>query len=127
MKNMQESDTILVQELSLSFQNQLSFYQELRDTVRSITSKLILSRGDMSGLLSGMEKKKKLLDAIQQERLRSSENVALWQERRNLYSVNAEIQALNDILAQTEKVIKEFLEGEDQLKKYLEKMYRKDS
>lgn len=124
---MQESDTILVQELSLSFQNQLSFYQELRDTVRSITSKLILSRGDMSGLLSGMEKKKKLLDAIQQERLRSSENVALWQERRNLYSVNAEIQALNDILAQTEKVIKEFLEGEDQLKKYLEKMYRKDS
>ncbi|MFP4014281.1 MAG: hypothetical protein ACLFVQ_09370 [Chitinispirillaceae bacterium] len=124
---MNDSDTILVSELSESFQLQLSMYRELRDTVRSILSKLILSRGDVAGLMSGIEKKKKLLEAIEQERTRSSENVALWQERRTLYPVNGEIQALNDILGQTESVIKEFLDGEDQLKNYLEKMYRKDS
>lgn len=124
---MKESDTILVQELSGSFQLQLSMYRDLRDTVRSILSKLILSRGDVAGLMSGIEKKKKLLEAIEQERAKSSENVSLWQQRRKLYPVNAEIEALNTILGQTESVIKEFLDGEDQLKNYLEKMYRKDS
>ncbi len=125
MNNMQENDTILVQDLIVSFTRQLALYKELRDTVRSVMSKLILSRGDTAGLMSGIEKKQKLMEAIGLERESSAEKVALWQERRDLYDTNKEIGYFNEILTQTQKVIKEFLESEDQLKRYLEKMYKK--
>ena len=119
------NDKLVIGELCGSFERQLSFYKDLRDTVRSTLSKLILSRGDAAALIAGIEKKKKLLDSIEQERTASAKFVEYWQERRDALALDSDAAVLNGILTQMESVIKEFLGEEEKLKVYLEKMYKK--
>lgn len=125
LENSFHNDKLVIGELCGSFERQLSFYKELRDTVRSTLSKLILSRGDAAALMAGVEKKKRLLDSIEQERIQSSKFVEYWQERRSELALEGDAVVLNGILTQMESVIKEFLSEEDKLKVYLEKMCKK--
>ncbi|NLG17663.1 MAG: hypothetical protein GX556_10070 [Fibrobacter sp.] len=121
---MDENDTILIQELADSFRRQLQWYRELRDLVRKILGRLVLSRGDISGVIAGLEKKKDLLENIQNERSRTSAMVEKWQSRKGLMEVG-ETQALDEVLEQTGTAIREFLDEEEQLKKYIESIVNK--
>jgi tRNA C32,U32 (ribose-2'-O)-methylase TrmJ len=122
-----DNDTILIRELKNSYTMQLGWYRELGMLVQKILGKLILSRGDISGLVSGLEKKQKILAFIENERNRTSDRVKQWQERKKYVTNEDEVQELNSILTDVEKVIKAFLNEEDQLKKYIERLIEKDS
>lgn len=106
---------------------QLCWYRELGLLVQKILGKLILSRGDISGLVSGLEKKQKILSSIENERNRTSDYVKHWQERKNYVTNENEVQELNLILTDVENAIKAFLNEEDQLKKYIERLVEKDT
>ena len=58
-------DTSLVRELTESFSSQVNTYCELKALVQKMMGKLILSRGDFTGLMGSMEQKKRLLDSIE--------------------------------------------------------------
>jgi hypothetical protein len=89
-------------------------------------SKLILARGDAGVLMSGVDKKVKLIDRINAERNSISEHISFWQEyRQKLPPSDRSAAALNEILTRTEDVIKAFLAEEEKLKQYVEKMYKK--
>lgn len=124
---MNDNDTILIQELKKSYGMQLGWYRELGLLVQKILGKLILSRGDISGLVSGLEKKQKILSCIENERNRTSDNVKQWQERKMHVTNEDEVQELNSILTDVENAIKAFLNEEDQLKKYIERLVEKDT
>jgi hypothetical protein len=124
---MNEHDIILVQELTQSYQQQFIWYKELRDLVRKILSRLILSRGNMSELLAGLEKKQKLLESIEAERRRTSEYIVQWQNCKAHIETNDEIKIFDDVLQKTGLAIKEFLDEEEMLKRYLEGIIKKDS
>ncbi|MDR0307525.1 MAG: DUF5102 domain-containing protein [Chitinispirillales bacterium] len=117
----------IVAELCDSFERQLSFYKELRDTVRSTLSRLILARGDAAALMAGIEKKKRLLEKIERERAASAKFVEYWQAHRDELSGEEDAAVLNGILTQMEGVIREFLAEEEKLKSFLEKMFKKGS
>jgi len=124
---MDDNDTILIRELKNSYVMQLDWYRELGMVVQKILGKLILSRGDISGLVSGLEKKQKILAFIENERNRVSDYVKQWQERKKCVANEDEVQELNLLLTDVEKAIKAFLNEEDQLKKYIERLLEKDS
>lgn len=118
---------IIVNELCMSFERQLSLYKELLDGVRANMSQLILSRGDPGILMVGVDKKVKLIDKINQERSDVAGHIEFWQEHREKLSNTVDAAALNDILTRTEDIIKEFLAEEEKLKQYVEKMYSKSA
>jgi hypothetical protein len=123
---MSENDTILIQVLKTSFSLQLQWYKELLDLDRKMMSRLVLSRGDMSGIVTGMENKNRLIDMIQMERDRTCSMVGLWQKRKNELSNNdTDRIAFDEILEQIESTIREFLREEDLLKKYIDGIIKK--
>jgi hypothetical protein len=124
---MNEHDTILIRELIASYEKQNEWYLDLRDLVQKILSRLILSRGNMSELMIGLGKKKKLLECIEHERLRTTESVQRWQEIKKNVIVCEETTSLNEILETTSVAIKEFLDEEEKLKKYLEGIVKKET
>jgi hypothetical protein len=124
---MGENDTILIQELKSSFSLQLGWYKDLLNLDRKMMSRLVLSRGDMSGIVSSMEKKNRLIDMIQMERDRTFAMISLWQQRKNNVShKNSESYLLDKILEQIENVIQDFLLEEDQLKNYINGLIKKN-
>lgn len=127
MKYMDENDRILIQELTDSYNQQLVWYRELKALVQKILSRLILSRGDISGLMSGLEKKQKLMERIESERHRTSDLVNKWQDRKMHLQPCQDTAILNDVLQTTSGAIKEFLDEEEKVKKYLESIIRKET
>lgn len=123
---MQLNDKMIVQELAIVLNSQLEHYSQLRDLVRKILSRVILARGDITGIVAGLEKKKQLLDQIETERKNSSELIAQWQQRKHFLKDDASVSDLNSILDQMEITIKEFLDEEDKLKKYIENILSKE-
>jgi hypothetical protein len=123
---MNEHDIILIQELTASYKKQSVWYVELRDLVQKILSRLILSRGNMSELMIGLGKKKKLLDFVEFERSRTTESVLRWQEIKKNIIVCEETTSLNEVLETTSIAIKEFLDEEEKLKRYLEGIVKKE-
>lgn len=85
----------------------------------------MLTRGDVTGLKTSFEKKQTVLDDIVKERTCSEEHVKLWQVRKNQIAQSAQSKELDSVLHQTQIAIGEFLEGEEQLKKYLEHVVKK--
>jgi len=126
LKTMQANDKILIQQLTTVLTGQLEHYREMRDLVRKMLSRVILSRGDLSGVIPCLEKKKKLLDTIESERQQSSDLFVQWQSRKNSIREDAAVTVLNSILDQTEVTIREFLDEEEQLKRYIEKNITKE-
>ena len=115
---------IVIAALRASFERQLSVYAELRDAARSSLSKLVLSRGDAGVMIAGVEKKARLLEQIDRERESIAEEIEYWQENRQNLARDRDAASLNEILARTETVIKEFLTEEEKLRQYVEKIFK---
>jgi len=115
---------IVIGALRASFERQLSVYAELRDAARSSLSKLVLSRGDAGVMIAGVEKKARLLEQIDRERASIAEEIEYWQENRQNLARDRDAASLNEILARTETVIKEFLTEEEKLRQYVEKIFK---
>jgi hypothetical protein len=118
-------DTTLISSLQESYKRQISLYQSLASLVQKTLSQIILTRGDVSGLMGNFAQKKDLLDSILKERAESEPLVAMWQKRKADVPLNAQTAQLDSLLQKTQSVIQEFLEGEEQLKKCLEHVVKK--
>jgi hypothetical protein len=113
-------DSMIVSILSDSYARQLSWYEELSLLVQKTLGQLALSRGSVGAVMGSFEKKQKIIAMIADERGRISAAAALWQERKRSAATSPAIIDLEGLLAKTESAIKEFLDGEDQLKRYVE-------
>jgi len=115
-----KDDTILVQTLTDSFRRQLDWYMELREVVRQLMSRLVLSRGSLSQLTDGLQKKKQLVEEIEAERHRIAGPMSLWLERKNSIIAGDDVESFDKLLQMVTAAIKDFLDDEDQLRVYLE-------
>ena len=115
-----ENDKILIQSLHNSFCCQLECYNTLRDVVRQLMSRLVLSRGDLSKLVEGFQKKKVLIDKIENERFRVAQQVEQWQQRKAHIGTCETIERFEQTLQKVTDAIQHFLNDEEQLQKYLE-------
>jgi len=118
------NDTVIISELSASYSKQIRWYRDLSGLVQKTLSQLVLSRGNVAGVMGNFEKKQQIFSHIAEERRRISEAAAQWQTRKPHASSSREADKLDGLLSETETVIKEFLDGEEQLKRYLEHMAR---
>ena len=112
--------SLLVEGLIQSFTSQVELYKKLIVIVQKILGQMAISRGNFSSVMGFFEEKQKLLEQIEKERDRSKKSVEIWQKEKERIPDSEQTAHLDTILAETEKVIKEFLDIEDQLKKYLE-------
>jgi hypothetical protein len=108
-----------------SYKKQLSLYRRLIEIVQKALGQIVLTRGDTTALMSSFSQKQELLDAIVNERASTDEAARLWRERKGTLPQGPDTRELDDLLSKTEAAIREFLEGEEQLKKYLEHMMKK--
>jgi hypothetical protein len=122
---MPENNAVIIKELCDSYRIQLGFYNDLGDTVQRILSKLILSRGDLSALKTDFAEKKRFLEQIEAERLKIAPQVKKWQDTKAFHGETKEALELDGILYETGNTIKKFLDGEEQLKKHLERILQK--
>jgi hypothetical protein len=118
-------DTTLISALQASYKRQLSQYRSLASLVQKTLSQVVLTRGDMSGLVANFAQKKAILESILKERAEAEPLVLLWQERKAAIPKTAQTAQLDSLLSNTQSVIREFLEGEEQLKKYLEHVVKR--
>jgi hypothetical protein len=116
------ADASLVSILTESFARQGEWYRQLRANVQKTLSKMVLSRGDPSSVMANFAEKQKLLESIAHERERIKDQISLWQERKTRIAVSAGTEDLNRILLETEGIIREFLDSEEQIRKYLQHM-----
>jgi hypothetical protein len=112
-------DSVLIAELTASYAQQLDWYRKLNADAQKILGKLVMARGDVSPVMGAFAEKQKLLERIGNERGRIGDRVKLWQERKAAITPGRETETLNDILSDTETVIREFLENEERIQKYL--------
>jgi hypothetical protein len=115
------TDQELITALTLSCRRQLEMYRRLLDTAQGILGRLAVSRGDLSALTPAFRQKQEILDAIAADRLDSTPLVTLWQERKEAARAACAATDLDTALAETESVIKRFLDNEEQIKRYLER------
>jgi hypothetical protein len=113
-------DKLLVESLISTCTRQLALYRQLNDISQKILGQVVLSRGDVSGIAPALAGKQRVLAAITEERTGSQAAVTLWQERKGSIPQGERTAFLNQVLADMGAVIKQFIEKEDQLKKYLE-------
>jgi hypothetical protein len=115
----------LIAGLTRSYTHQLELYKTLTALVQKALSHVVLSRGDLSGLIPVFTKKQELIDTIVKERQEMDPSVRLWQDRKADLRQSAQSQELDELLKTTQSAIFEFLEYEEQLKKYLEHVLKK--
>ncbi len=114
-------DQSLVHRLLASYRTQLSWYTELEETARKALSIVVLSRGDLSGAMELLERKQGLLDRIVDERGRMEGLIEQWQRRKSQIGPSPARAELDDVLGRTEQAIRGFLDGEEQLKRYVQR------
>lgn len=115
----------LVEKLTVSFEQQLQWYTRLDALVQGALSKVVLSRGDMSGIMATLTSKQEIVESILAERERMKEAVELWAQRKGNVESTPEIKHLDETLARTQQKIQNYLVGEKQLQKYLEHTIKK--
>jgi hypothetical protein len=115
----------LIFALVSSYKRQLDLYRALSALVQRTLSQVVLTRGDISGLMGNFTRKRQLLDSIENERATVDGTARLWQERKAGVPKDSRTQELDGVLQTTQSVIREFLDGEEQLKKYLEHVMKK--
>jgi hypothetical protein len=120
-------DSALISALVASYERQLALYEELATVVQKTLSQVILTRGDVSGLMGNFERKQKLLDRILKERADVQPLVVQWQERKAGIPQSGRTMRLDALLSKIQSVIRGFLDNEEQLKKYLEHVVKKGS
>ncbi len=117
--------TKIIEKLIQSYLLQIEHYTELKHLVQTTIGKIVLSRGDLSGVMSLFSEKQKLLDLITKERNNTKDQIMIWQDKKAVIPRSELTEKLNTILAEAEDVIKEFLEAESQLQKHLENIIKK--
>lgn len=127
LRSMVESDTILLQELIKSYQNQLALYAELNTISSKLLSRLIMSRGDLSQIVDDMKKKSTYLQKIDNERKQIYNYITQWEKIKSTLHENELSKSLDSLLGKTQERIQEFLSIEDQLKKYLDGIMQRDT
>ncbi len=115
----------LLAALTDSYLRQLQLYRELSQLVQKALSQLVLSRGDAATIMAGVVQKGKIIDMLMEERKRIKTASVFYQSHKYRIPASPSREALADLLEKTEKAIKEFLEGEDQLKRYLKQVIEK--
>jgi len=118
-------DSTLISALVESYGRQLLLYQSLTALVQKTLSQIILTRGEISGLMGEFGRKKVLLEDILKERAAAEPLVASWQDRKAAVPKSERTAQLDLLLSKTQTVIREFLDGEEQLKKCLEHAVKK--
>jgi hypothetical protein len=113
-------DRTVISLLSASYSRQLRLYEELIILVNKTLGQLTLSRGNVAGVMGNFEKKQKLIEEIVSERRAMGAAASLWKNRKNTAPPSRDRNELEGFLLKTEIAIKEFLDVEDQLKRYLE-------
>jgi hypothetical protein len=113
---------MVIRRLTGSYRRRVESYDALGDIVLKILGRLILSRGDFSGVKSDFEEKQILLDRLEKERVATMIDVEIWQNRKSSLSGEKEAQEFDRELLRAESAIRRFLEAEDQLKRYLEQL-----
>jgi hypothetical protein len=114
------TDSELISILSSSFSKQLAWYCELSELVHKTLGRLVLSRGDVTLVIENFTHKQKVLDLIVEERGRIGGTVDLWQRHKKEIKAGPASDELDALLKKTAAAISEFLDGEEQLKRYLE-------
>ncbi len=112
--------TTLLETLTNSYTRQSDWYEQLKVLVQKILGSIAVNRGDVASVMGLFNEKKELLEKITQEREDVKENIALWQKEKNNIPSSPATETFDTVLVRTEQVIKEFLELEDRLKKYLQ-------
>ena len=110
---------VLIEKLTQSYTRQIEWYSQLTVLVQKILGQIAMSRGDLSGVMVLFKEKQTLLDTITRERDDTRDYVETWQREKNAIPVTEKTEQLDSVLQETERVIKRFLDSEDQLKKYL--------
>jgi hypothetical protein len=116
-------DLSCIRLLTASFSKQLAWYEELSRIARKTLSQLVLSRGDMTTVMATVVRKNKIVEMIEEEREKVRETADYYRTRKGRMS--APKTDLDHLLATLESAIKAFLDGEDQLQRYLECMMEK--
>jgi hypothetical protein len=113
-------DSTCIRLLSASFSKQLQWYEELSRIVQRTLSQLVLSRGDVRSVMASVLEKRKIVDMIAREREKIRETANFYRQRKDQIQSSLLKNDLDRLLAKSESAIKEFLDAEDQLKRYLE-------
>jgi hypothetical protein len=111
--------------LSNSFSQQLRWYEELTKIDQTTLSQLVLSRGDMRPLLASIRQKRLIVDMIERERAAIKDAAEFYEKNKVRTELSPQTAEFERILSKSESVMKEFLEGENQLKRYVEFMMGK--
>ena len=115
----EQSTSQFVKELTRSYSLQVELYKKLNAIVQKIYGQLVLSRGDLTGVIAQFEEKQKLLNTIAAERERTQQSAEAWQQQKADAPKSEETAELDSVLAETETTIKTFLASEQQLERYL--------
>jgi mevalonate kinase len=119
-------DVTLIRTLTESFTKQYEWYLQLSDEMRRALSAVVMSQGDLYVLKECFNTKRELIHKIEQERHRLEPFIEQWQQRKKEVRHLAEAQRLDSLLQETERAIQDFLNSEDQLKTYLERLMQKE-
>ncbi len=120
LARMHESTTSdLLKELTRSYSLQVELYKKLNAIVHRIYGQLVVSRGNVSGVMPLFEEKQKILNAISAERERTQQSAQSWQQKKAGVSRSDETARLDSILSEAEGAIRTFLDTEQQLERYL--------
>jgi hypothetical protein len=111
-----------ISELTGSYSLQAGLYRKLNDCVQKMYSRLVLSRGDLPQVMGMLEEKQRLINAISSERERVREIAELWSMEKTSIPESSETRRLKSVLEETETAIKEFLDIEQQLERYLSRL-----
>ncbi len=114
------NQTELIDRLTESFTKQTDWYRRLNDLGQQILGRIVLSRGDLSGVMPLFEEKRRLLDEIMLERHNIQGGVDAWQEMKPHLKRSSEADALDEILGRAETAIFDFMKSEEQLSKRLQ-------
>jgi hypothetical protein len=116
-----------ITELTGSYVLQCSLYNKLSDCVQKMYGQLVLSRGNLSGVMGMLKEKQMLIQAISAERDRVRSKAEIWQTEKSSVPQSVESERLNEVLTRTESAIKAFLDIESQLEKYLLRLTEQES
>jgi uncharacterized protein (DUF849 family) len=117
----------LVDELCRSYTLQAELYSKLNAVVQKIYSQLVLSRGNLSGVMSLFEEKQRLLNAINAQREETKNDAEIWQKTKDTIEQTKQTAILDEVLTHTQNNIQKFLETEQQLEHYLKHMMNADT
>ena len=119
-------DIELLDGLLAVYRDLSGWYGELRELSEKILGRLVLSRGDLSGIVPMLKHKQELLAAIERRRGETAGLETLWQERKQLIT-DRRAARFNLLLEETSAQMKRFIDTEEQVKRRLEHIMNRES